>query len=141
MTDIPLIDVSAVAIEGRAVLIEGVPGSGKSSLALALIDRGAKLIGDDGVMVQESEDKLVVMPPPNIAGLLEIRGVGIVELAATRAPLALILALEDEAPRMPEAAETRVISGCAIPLLPFRSGDSNAALRAEWALRVHGLTF
>ena len=48
----PLFQASAVAINGRALLIEGEPGAGKSSLALALIDRGAQLIGDDGVALR-----------------------------------------------------------------------------------------
>ena len=71
---------SAVAIEGRALLIEGPPGSGKSSLALALIERGAGLIGDDAVTLTASEEQLIASPPPNITGLLEVRGVGLARL-------------------------------------------------------------
>ncbi|HSF13162.1 MAG TPA: serine kinase, partial [Erythrobacter sp.] len=68
----PLVmQASAVAIDGRGLLIEGPPGSGKSSLALALIDRGAGLIGDDAVTVAPESGLLIAAPPPNIAGLLE----------------------------------------------------------------------
>lgn len=134
-----LIQASAVAIGGRALLIEGAPGSGKSSLALALIDRGAQLIGDDGVSLRRDGDAVMAAPPPNIAGKLEIRGVGIVELVPTCAPLSLILAIEPEAQRYPEPVDNRDVLGRMIPTLPFRCGDAIQALRAEWALRLHGL--
>ena len=59
---------TSVAIGRRAVLIEGPPGAGKSSLALALIDRGATLIGDDGVALEEREGTLWALPAPATAG-------------------------------------------------------------------------
>jgi len=136
-----LIGVSAVAIDGRAVLIEGSPGSGKSSLALALVDRGAVLIGDDGVCLANGSDQVIARPPPNIEGKMEIRGVGIVNLETTSAPLALILLLEAEGSRLPEILEQREIFDCIVPVLPFRTGDAIQATRAEWALRTHGLSF
>ncbi|KUO55243.1 MAG: serine kinase [Sphingomonadales bacterium BRH_c3] len=135
-----IVQASAVAIDGRALLIEGPPGSGKSSLALALIDRGAGLIGDDGVRLERSGGEIIAAPPPNIAGKLEIRGVGIAELPATSAPLALILSLDPNAPRYPQPLEHRKILGCEIPVLPFRFDTPLIALRAEWAVRLHGLS-
>lgn len=93
-----------VAIDGRAVLIEGPSASGKSSLALALIDRGAVLVGDDGVTLEAREGRLWASPPPNIAGKLEIRNLGIVTLPVTSAPLSLVLMLDDAAPRYIEQA-------------------------------------
>ena len=135
-----ILHASAVAVDGRATLITGKPGSGKSSLALALIDRGAKLIGDDGVSLVREGNRLMATPPPNIAGKLEIRGVGIVDLVAVSAPLALILDLDGEAPRLPpEALEMRDFLGCTIPCLSFDTSAPSPALRAEWALRLHGL--
>ena len=130
---------TAVAIEGRALLIEGVPGSGKSSLALALIDRGALLVGDDAVTLSRMDGSITTSPPPNIAGKLEIRGVGLVDLPTASAPLALILSLGEEVPRLPLDIVRRDLLGLTIPVLPFRAGDAMSALRAEWALRVHGL--
>jgi hypothetical protein len=138
-----VIQASAVVIAGRALLIEGPPGSGKSSLALALIDRGAGLIGDDGVTLARHSDLLIASPPPNIAGLLEVRGVGLVrEAVAPPAPVALILVLGGPAPqRLPETPlARRVIAGIAVPVIAFDPGTIAPALRAEWALRVHGLT-
>lgn len=137
-----LYGVSAIAIDGRALLIEGEPGSGKSSLALALIDRGARLIGDDGVTLERVGKQIVVSPPPNIGGLIEIRGVGIVTLPlAAPTPLALILALGSVGERLPETLPTRDLLGCAIPCLAFEPGAVAPAVRAEWALAVHGLEF
>ena len=141
MTTIVL-QASAVVIGGRALLIEGPPGSGKSSLALALIDRGAELIGDDAVTLTLSEGRLIASPPPNIAGLLEVRGVGLVSLPiAPPAPVALILSLGGPVPeRLPETPlPRRTINGVAIPVLPFDPGTIAPAPRAEWALAMHGL--
>ncbi|MEM9501527.1 MAG: HPr kinase/phosphatase C-terminal domain-containing protein [Pseudomonadota bacterium] len=137
-----LIQASAVAIDGRALLIEGEPGSGKSSLALALIDRGAQLIGDDGVTLRLEGSQVRACPPPNIAGLLEIRNVGLVEVeTAPPTPLALILSLHENAERLPESPTQRNVLGLAIPQLAFTPGSIAPAQRTEWALRQHGLTF
>lgn len=132
-------------IAGRALAIEGPSGSGKSTLALALIDRGARLIGDDGVTLTRSSPTgdnpaIIASPPPNIAGLIEIHGVGLVTLPlAPPAPLALVLTLGAPVERLPATAKTRDILGLAIPTLPFDPGTIAPALRAEWALSQHGL--
>lgn len=140
-----VMQASAVVIGGRALLIEGPPGCGKSSLALALIDRGAGLIGDDAVTLSvDGAGRLIAAPPPNIAGLLEVRGVGVVRLAiAAPAPVALILALSGAPPeRLPETPlPAREIAGVAIPVLVFAPDPLASAVRAEWALRLHGLAF
>jgi hypothetical protein len=136
---------SAVVIDGRALLIEGPPGSGKSSLALALFDRGAGLIGDDAVALSvDPHGRLIAAPPPHIAGLLEVRGVGLARLAvAPPAPVALILTLGGGAPeRLPETPLAhRTIAGVAVPMLAFDPGPIAPAARAEWALKLHGLAF
>jgi HPr kinase/phosphorylase len=141
----PLVmQASAVAIGASALLIEGPPGSGKSTLALALIERGAGLIGDDAVTLTASGGVLIASPPPNIAGLLEVRGVGLARLeVAPSAPVALMLTLGGPAPdRLPETPlPTRLVAGVAIPVLAFDPGPIAPAARAEWALRLHGLVF
>ncbi|MEO9671424.1 MAG: HPr kinase/phosphatase C-terminal domain-containing protein, partial [Marinomonas sp.] len=134
-----IIQASCVAIDGRAVMIEGEPGSGKSSLALALIDRGARLIGDDGVTLTQSGEQVIAAPPPNIAGKMEIRHVGVTDMPATSAPLALIITLADNAPRLVEPAPKRAVLGMAIPELTLPAHDPQLALRAEYALQMHGL--
>jgi serine kinase of HPr protein (carbohydrate metabolism regulator) len=130
----------AVAVGARAVLIEGAPGSGKSSLALALIDRGAALIGDDGVTLDLRDGRLWAAPPPNTAGLIEIRNVGIVTLPTAEAPVALALRLDRDAPRHVEEAERLELLGQPIPLLRLRGDVWPLPLRAEWALARYGLT-
>jgi hypothetical protein len=131
---------TAVAIEGRALLIEGAPNSGKSSLALALIDRGATLIGDDAVMLNAVGTRLLVSPHPNIAGLIEVRNVGLVTMPVTGAvPVALVLLLDPAAPRHVEVAETVDRGAIALPMLRLWSDSPVLALRAELALRQYGL--
>jgi HPr kinase/phosphorylase len=131
-----LANVTCVAVAGRGLLIEGAPGCGKSSLALALIDRGAALVGDDAIAIELRGARLWAHPPPNIAGRIEIRGVGIADLPAASAPLCLALRLGEDGARLPEPAK-RVLAGATIPLLHLPSGAD--ALRAEWALRLHGM--
>lgn len=134
-----LANVTCVAArDGRGILLEGPPGSGKSTLALALIDRGGVLVGDDGVELDARDVALWALPPPHIAGRLEIRGVGIVTVAAAPAPLALVLSLGSSGERLPTPTP-RAFEGFALPSLAFDAAAAAAALRAEWALRLHGL--
>jgi len=132
-----LANVTCVSIEGRGVLIKGKPGSGKSSLALALIDRGAVLIGDDGIWLEQRGERLFALPPPEIAGMLEVRGVGIATLPAGEAPLCLVLTLADHSDRLPEP-HTVAVAASSLPHLYFRIGNYDP-IRVEWALRLHGL--
>ncbi|WP_369025695.1 HPr kinase/phosphorylase [Qipengyuania sp. RANM35] len=141
MTSTVLPNVTAVAIDGRALLIEGPSGSGKTSLALALIDRGAMLIGDDAVTLVNDRDQLVAAPPPNTRGKIEVRNVGIVEMPAIEAPVAIMLTLDHDAERYPLELGFRELEGVAIPLLRFAPGDAVQAIRAEYALLKHGLRF
>jgi len=130
---------TAVAIGGRALLIEGPPASGKSSLALALIDRGATLIGDDGIALESRGAMLWAAPAPATAGLIELRNVGIVSLPTAEAPVALVLTLAHDAPRFVEQADTVEIAGLAVARLVFDPRGPAAAVRAEYALAMHGL--
>jgi serine kinase of HPr protein (carbohydrate metabolism regulator) len=131
---------TCVAIGGRAILIEGPPGSGKSSLALALIDRGATLIGDDGVELEARAGWLWALPPPRIAGLLEIRNVGVVSYPTMKAPLALAVRLDPDAPRFIEVPDTVEFLACAVPLVRLWPDTPVLALRVEHALNRFGLS-
>jgi serine kinase of HPr protein (carbohydrate metabolism regulator) len=134
-----LANVTCVAISGRALLIRGAPGSGKSSLALALIDRGGELVGDDGVTLERREGRVWAVPPPVTVGKLEIRNVGLVNLPATEAPLALVIRLDRDAPRFVEQASVAELLGDHVPELALYPDPAALPLRAEWALRTHGL--
>lgn len=130
---------SAVAIDGRAVLIEGPPGSGKSSLALALIDRGAVLIGDDAVLLQPVGGHVLAHPHPNVTGLIEVRNVGLVTMPVARAvPVVLVLVLDPQAPRHIDAAERVDRAGVALPMVRLWPDSPVLALRAQIALDRHG---
>lgn len=132
---------SCVAIEGRAVLIEGPSGSGKSSLALALIDRGAVLIGDDGVRLELDKARLHAFPPPNIEGLLEVRNLGLLRFpVAAGVPVALVLRFDPQAPRFVEAAGAAEVAGIALPLIRLCPDSPVLAQKAELALQRFGLS-
>jgi len=131
---------TCVAIGGRGVLIEGPPGVGKSSLALALIDRGAVLVGDDGVLLNVRSGRLHAHPHPRIAGMLEVRNLGLIAMPAmSDVPVAIVLVLDRTAERYVEAAEHAVHAGCTLPQLRLWPDSSVLALRAELALQRFGL--
>jgi serine kinase of HPr protein (carbohydrate metabolism regulator) len=133
---------SCVAIEGRAVLLTGLSGAGKSDLALRLIDRGAMLIGDDGVVVEARDGRLYARPGPNIDGQMEVRGLGILSFPAlAEAPLALMIALDQPVPRMPdELLPVRVIEGLTLPMIALDPFEASAPVKVEKALMLYGLT-
>src|SRR3981189_3410655 len=91
------IHASCVAIGARGVLLLGASGTGKSDLALRLIDEGAKLVADDRTILFTAKGMLHARAPASIKGLLEIRGLGIVELPVrTRVKIALVVRLGRE---------------------------------------------
>ncbi|MDR6511678.1 serine kinase of HPr protein (carbohydrate metabolism regulator) [Novosphingobium capsulatum] len=136
---------TAVAIGGRAVMIEGPPGSGKSSLALALIDRGAQLVGDDGLLLLPdiapgNAPRLLAQPHPRIAGLLEVRNLGLLRFPhLAQAPVALVLRLDADAPRFIDAAGRVERAGIAVPMVQLWPETPMLALRATLALEHYGL--
>lgn len=132
---------TGVAIDGRGLLLTGEPGTGKTSLALALIDRGATLIGDDSISLTISGDRLIASPPPHISGKIEIRNVGIAKLPVTSAPVGLLLKLANQAERLPDSPSEIELLGISIPELDFVPGPIAPAIRAEYAMRMHGLSW
>ena len=132
-------NASCVAMRGRAILITGEPGSGKSSLAFALLDRGGELVGDDGVTLDVEDGRVIASPPPNTAGLIEIRNVGLLEVPTASAPVAIIIALSADAERLPLGTEQALLLGQQVPQVDLYPDTPVLALRAEAALEIHGL--
>ena len=127
---------SAVAIDGHAVLILGPSGSGKSDLALRLIDHGATLISDDIVGIESTDDHLTLSVAPNIAGKIELRGIGICAVNfVSSAPLALVVELTHEVDRMPPDNQRASIGNFWVPMVKLDPFQPSSALKVEWALR------
>lgn len=134
------VHASAVAIGGRAVLIGGLSGMGKSDLALRLIDRGAILISDDYCDVRRTDGRARASAPATILGKIEMRGVGIVEMPTVQeVPVALFVDLDLPPERMPETGETRSLAGVDIPVVHLSGLEASAPLKIEAALKLIGL--
>lgn len=128
------VHATCVAIAGRAVLIEGPSGSGKSDLALRLIDRGAQLVSDDYTELTNAGDRLIASAPATIAGRMEVRGIGIIALPpAPPCPVALVIRAGTPE-RMPELA-TCAMAGVVVPLIVLLLTEPTAPLKVELALR------
>lgn len=131
---------TCIAIAGRAVLIEGPPGAGKSSLALSLIDRGAELVGDDGVLLSACRGVVLASPHPNTRGLMEVRNLGLLRFPCRpSAPVSLLVTLDEAAPRFIEAADTVVIEGIGLPHVRLWPGGAVLPIKVELALDRFGL--
>lgn len=131
---------STVALEGRAVLIAGISGAGKSDLALQLIDRGFTLVADDQTIVQKRGERLHASAPPTIRGKLEIRGLGIVTMPVIEdVPVALVVELASDIQRYPSDARDRVICGISVPLISVDAKTASAPSKVSLALDRFGL--
>lgn len=126
---------TTVASDGRAVMIFGASGSGKSDLALRLIDRGWRLVSDDQTIVRRTGETLYASAPATIAGKLEIRGLGIVELPHDDdVAVALAVELTSAIQRMPDDARERRILGVSVPLISIDATTASAAAKVAIAL-------
>ena len=136
------VHASTVAMDGRAALITGPSGSGKSDLALRLLDRGFTLVSDDQTLVKRDRDRLLASAPPNIAGKLEIRGIGIVEMdTVTDIPVALLVELTSDIQRLPDDSRERPILGVSLPLISIDAMTASAPSKVALALDRMGLRF
>ena len=143
-----LIHGTCIALDGEGVLLVGKPGSGKSDLALRLIDQAgsglsgkhktAQLVADDQVIIRKVGGALVASAPASLKGKLEIRGLGIAELAVaeeTRLRLAVRLTPSAEIERLPDLDRGRMdILGLALPLILLDPLNASAPARLRAAL-------
>src|SRR4051812_5162698 len=136
------VHASPLASDGRAVLITGPSGSGKSDLTLRLLDRGFTLVSDDQTIVKREGDRLVASAPANIAGKLEIRGIGIVDMDNVgNVPVALLVELTSDIQRLPDDSRVRPILGVPLPLVSVDAMAASAPSKVALALDRLGLKF
>lgn len=134
------VHATTVAIGGRAVLITGPSGAGKSDLALRLLDRGFTLVSDDQTIVRRDGDRLIASAPPQIAGKMEIRGIGIVDMdAVSDVRVALLVELMSDIPRLPDDGRERLVLGVALPLISIDAKTASAPSKVALALDRLGL--
>ena len=127
----------------------GPSGSGKSDLALRLIDDGWRLVSDDQVLLARSGDEVIARSPAVTYGILEVRNLGIVRLdPVDSAPVRLVVDLDPafEVPRLPENLSRR-ICGMSIPMIRLKGFEASAAAKIKLAAKLmseqarEGVTF
>lgn len=130
------VHASCIAVDGFGVLIRGKPGSGKSDLAARLIDEGGRLVADDRVDLAARGGALVACAPAAIAGLLEVRGIGILRmtpLAEATVGLVVDMVGQHDVERVPEPAFCDYM-GVAVPLLRLWPFEPSAAAKIRFAV-------
>jgi len=133
-----LVHGTAVQLGRAGVLLRGPSGSGKSDLALRLIETGACLIADDQVALALDDGDLWLSAPPAIAGMIEARGVGILRLPRVRrAALRLVCDLvpRDQVERLPERGDCTLL-GVTVPHLALCAFDASAPAKLRFVLRA-----
>ena len=129
---------TSILILGTGVLLRGASGAGKSDLALRLIDGGAVLIADDRVEVRVDQGKVLAGAPPTLAGLIEVRGVGIMRVPfVPAAELHLVVDLVDSAAvdRLPEP-EWSEVAGGRLPRLRLAPFQASAVAKVRLAAQA-----
>lgn len=133
---------TCILVEETAVLLRGPSGSGKSDLALRLIDQGATLVADDQVLLRREGELLLAEPPDILAGWLEVRGLGILGFPhRAPAPVGLVidLAAAADIERMP-AEETLLLCAKPISLYRLNPWELSAPIKVRLAVqRAAGL--
>ena len=131
---------SCVEWDHTGILICGGSGSGKSDLALRLIDAGAELVADDRPIVENRDGRLIATCPDLIKGLIEVRGIGIVEqpfIRETTVLLKINLRPAAEIERLP-APETELIENVPVSVFNLDAFESSAVAKVKMMARIVG---
>ena len=132
------VHATCIEVEGIGVLLQGPSGCGKSDLALRMIERGARLVADDRVDLDLEDGRVVASAPREIAGLLEVRGLGVLNLGCVpKTVLGLVLDLvpATETERIPEFAQWTYM-GVSVPRLRLAPEGASAAMKVYLAVGI-----
>ena len=123
---------TSVVIDDNGVLILGDSGSGKSDLALRLIDSGATLISDDISICRKNLNNIYLYCPPEIKGLLEVREIGVITVPfVERIKLRLVVNLKsNNNERFPKESSFRIL-GIKIPIINIEGKNSSAVAKIK----------
>ena len=132
------VHATCVSLYGAGLIIRGPSGAGKSDLALRLIDRGARLVADDRVDLLGSDNGVIARAPETLAGLLEIRGLGILRfplLDAAVIHLVVDLANPEDVTRLPDRRMTELV-GIDVPAVTLDPFEASAVTKVQIALEL-----
>ena len=141
----PTLHATAIAIAGRAAIIRGASGAGKSDLALRCIagavsqlqPEPAGLVADDRIIVERHAEGLRVRAPDSLAGLIEVRGLGILRVpfvATADVRLIVDLVAPGDIMRLPDPQPTAELLGVRLPLLRLAPFEASAPIKLRLAL-------
>lgn len=120
----------------QGAMILGAAGSGKSDLALRLVDRGWRLVADDRTVIRCADGAPLASSPETLAGKLAVAGIGIVECDHVgEAPVALVVQLESAPPAYPLDSGRRTVCGAALPVLRINAFWPSAPILVERAMQ------
>jgi serine kinase of HPr protein (carbohydrate metabolism regulator) len=131
---------TCVALQGKGILLLGGSGYGKSDLALRLIhDKVGELVADDQVWVEKQGQHLVASAPQMLRGMLEVRGVGIVEMPyVSHVPLTMVFSLTrpEMVERLPESSRFHCLD-VSLPLVTLNAFEPSAIAKIVLASHAH----
>ncbi|MGY9002070.1 MAG: HPr kinase/phosphorylase [Rhodospirillales bacterium] len=137
-----LVHGTCVEIDGTGILIQGPSGSGKSDLALRLIDTGAQLVSDDQTLLTETAGKLIASSPDTISGVMEVRGIGLIHVETqTEASIGVIIDLvnRDAVSRLPVPNSKSLIDTAPdirLPVYQLHAFDSSTPAKVRLAVQA-----
>ena len=129
---------TCISVNNRGILIKGPSGSGKSDLALRLINDGGHLIADDRVIIKQQNTLLLASPPNSLSGLIEVRGIGIVKLHFQKScaiSLVISLVTPEKLSRLPKKQHIKIF-GIKLPMIHLAAFETSTVTKVHLALSI-----